>query len=235
MIWPPKPSRARGLLARYDHVPAEQPDLGPLVDGPAGDRLQGSPVGVIERFVERHGVARDGGDGPLLGLEWVVVGGGDDDAVARPPSRSVDEGKLLCPLRGGGRKARPALAFLAVDLQDAAHDAQHLGAHVHDVLGLVGARQEIMAWLAKRSAGVPTSILPWTMIQSDRSDQLLVLEPERAVDPEPVEPRRAGVEHYRLARGYRDGIPFFGDGAAPGCGVRPKLSLEARGAGVSAS
>ncbi len=192
-------------VAPHDHVASEQPDLGALVHRPPGDRLELAVVGERQRLIERHGRPARRGDGDHLRVVGVEVGRGHDQHVAGPPAgRALKQELGRAGGRGGGEPG-PALSRLAVEVERPARDAQDPVAHAHDVAVRERSGEgDGRPMPERRRAGAHPQRAQHEDVTRGEIEILLV-EHQRALDPEAGQRRRAHVEQHGLARGNHDG------------------------------
>jgi hypothetical protein len=158
-------------------------------------------MGVSEGGVQGDGIAIDGLDGAHLGLPGVVIGGGQHNPVARAPAAGIQHGDLGGADGGGLGQFGPAFARLAVQIQDAPHHPQHLGAHAHLVFVGVVAGEGDDGAVAEGLVGGADLELPVHHNPVCAEFQVSVIEAQNAVDGQALEGGWAYVEHHSQVSG----------------------------------
>jgi len=136
-----EPGRLAGRVALDDQVAAQQADLAALVEAEAAVALDAAPVAEPQRPLQGGHPPGHGRHLDLLGLGGLVVGGGDHQQVAGSPAGVALQDQPARPGRGRLGQVQPARPGLAVQLEGAAHDPEHVRAHAHHVAGPVAVGQ----------------------------------------------------------------------------------------------
>ncbi len=94
-------------------------------------------VHVGQLLVERDLVAADGGNGAPLGLPRIVIRRREDDLVAHPPLRGVQDLDRCAACFSGAGELGPGVGAIAVQVQGSARDHDPAIPHArHDVFAL---------------------------------------------------------------------------------------------------
>ena len=183
---------------------------------------------VLQRPIERDRVSLDGGNRAPLGLPRIEIRGREDDLVAGPPARSVQDLYGGAARRDGLCQPGPGVLPITVEVQGPAHDHDSavtaiIGTHAGEIFAfdVVG---ESDGRLARVRSGFGANLQ--FAVQHDplgaQLEVLVVGEGEFAVDRQATQRRRADVEEDVLARGNGDLVACDRYLAVwPGGGIRP--------------
>ena len=192
-------------------------------------------VHVVELLVERDLVAADGGNRAPLGLPRIVIRRREDDLVAHPPARGVQDLDRSAACLGRAGELGPGVGPITVQVQRSARDHDPAVTHArHDVFirDFIGEGDRRVARVGARFAA--DGQLP---VQHDPlGGQLqvgIVREGELAVDRHTAQRRRTDVEDHFLVSANRDLVACDRHLVVwPGGGIGPLRRLDRRRSGI---
>ena len=154
-------------------------------------------VHVIQLLVERDLVSADGGNAAPLGLSGIVIRRREDNLVAHPPARGVQDLNRSAACLGRAGELGPGVGPITVQVQGSARDHDPAVTHAsHDVFTLDGIGEGDGRVARVRAGFAANGQLP---VQHDPlGGQLqvgVVCEGELAVDGQTEQRRRTDVEH----------------------------------------